>query len=99
MLTFDDVIESDHGNMLNSKVFGVSCYNPRTDKTFDVIKMDAFILIDEQGLPIIEDQPMFNTSIANDIKQRDNLTINAITYNVREVRKDGIGGIDVYLKD
>jgi len=99
MLKFDDVIESDHVNMLNSKEFGASCKNTRTDKTFDVIKTDAFILVDEQGLPIIEDQPMFNTSQANDIKQHDELTINAITYKVREVRKDGIGGIDVYLKD
>ena len=109
MITFDDALDSDHLNMLNSSEFGSSCLNTRTGKNFDIIKTDAFVLITEEGLPIIEDKPMFNTSmkmidslgavIATDIKQDDVLTIDSKNFIVREVRKDGIGGIDIYLKD
>lgn len=109
MSIFDDTLQSDHLNMLNSNEFGVICLNTRTDETFDIIKTDAFILVDEQGLPIIEDQPMFNTSmqmvdsngvtISTDIKQNDVLVIESKSFKVRESRKDGIGGFDIYLKD
>lgn len=97
--SFNDNLVSDHLNMISSDEFGVSCKNTRTGKTFDIIKTDAFISVTEEGLPIIEDKPMFNTIMSNDIKQEDSLTIDGKTFVVREVRKDGIGGIDIYLKD
>ena len=106
---FKDTLKSDHLNMLNSDEFGVSCFNARTGLTFDIIKTDTFVEVTEEGFPIIEDKPMFNTSmyminpdgnmIATDIKQFDTLTIDSKTFIVREVKKDGIGGLDVYLKD
>lgn len=106
---FDDTIESDHLNMLTSKEFGVSCLNTRTGETFDIIKTDAFISVTEQGLPISEDKPMFNTSkkmidqtgnvIDTDILQDDVLTILGANFRVNDVRNDGIGGFDIYLKD
>lgn len=99
MATFNDTIRNDHLNMLSSSEFGTSCLNTRTGLIFDIIKTDAFILVTEEGLPIIEDKPMFNTINTNDIKQYDVLTIESVSYSVREVRKDGIGGIDIYLKD
>ena len=98
MFSFNDTLNQDHQNMLSSSEFGISCLNARTSLKFDVIKTDAFILVDEQGLPIIEDKPMFNTIASNDIKQDDRLTIDGIDYIVRDIRKDGIGGIDIYLK-
>lgn len=108
-LSFDDTLESDHLNMITSSEFGKACLNIRTSKTFNIIKTDAFVLVTEQGLPIIEDKPMFNTSmnmidqtgalISTDIKQDDILTIETKSFKVRDVRKDGIGGLDVYLKD
>jgi hypothetical protein len=77
--------------------------------TFDIVKTDAFILVTEEGLAIIEDKPMFNTSmkmkdvngdlISTDILQEDVLTIELKSFKVRDVRKDGIGGFDIYLKD
>ncbi|MHA1193234.1 MAG: hypothetical protein ACTSP9_13210 [Promethearchaeota archaeon] len=95
--------------MISSNEFGVLCLNTRTTETFNIIKTDAFILITEEGLPIIEDKPMFNTSmkmidsngdiITTDIKQDDILTIETKNFKVRDVRKDGIGGSDIYLKD
>jgi hypothetical protein len=107
--SFKDNLELDHLNMVNSDEFADVCLNARTTLTFNIIKTDAFVLVDEQGLPIIEDKPMFNTSmkmkntsgviIATDIKQGDTLTINSKDYTVRESRKDGIGGFDIYLKD
>jgi len=108
MSAFDDTLESDHLNMISSDEFGVSCLNTRTGETFDIIKTDTFIEVTESGLPIIEDKPMFNTSnkmlkdgvlIDTDIKQDDVLTIEAKSYIVRENKKDGIGGFDIYLKD
>lgn len=96
---FKDTLVTDHQNMLNSNEFGVSCLNTRTSLTFDIIKTDAFIMIDEQGLAITEDQPMFNTIDSNDIKQKDTLTIEGKSFKVRDVRKNGIGGLDIYLKD
>ena len=108
MQTFDDSIESDHLNMLTSKEFGVSCLNTRTGETFDIIKTDAFISVTEEGLPISEDKPMFNTSkkmknsvgvvINTDILQDDILTIQGANFRVQDVRNDGIGGFDIYLK-
>jgi len=107
--SFNDILESDHLNMISSNEFGVLCLNTRTAETFNIIKTDAFILVTEEGLPIIEDKPMFNTSlkmidsggllISTDIKQNDTLTIESKSFIVRDVRKDGIGGIDIYLKD
>lgn len=109
MQSFKDTLNSDHLNMLSSDEFGVSCLNTRTGESFDIIKTDAFILVTEEGLPIIEDKPMFNTSnvmvdsggvtIPTDIKQEDVLTIENKNFKVRDVRKDGIGGLDIYLKD
>ena len=99
MKSFNDTLISDHESMLNSSEFGIACKNTRTGKTFDIIKTDAFILVTEEGLPIIEDKPMFNTIMSNEIKQEDVLTIDGKTFKVRDVRKDGIGGIDIYLKD
>jgi len=109
MSSFFDILESDHLNMISSNEFGVLCLNTRTTETFNIIKTDAFILITEEGLPIIEDKPMFNTSmkmidsngdiITTDIKQDDILTIETKNFKVRDVRKDGIGGFDIYLKD
>lgn len=108
MLGFDDSIENDHLNMLTSKEFGISCLNTRTSETFDIIKTDAFISVTEEGLPISEDKPMFNTSkkminsvgviINTDILQDDILTIQGANFKVQDVRNDGIGGIDIYLK-
>lgn len=108
-MSFDDTLESDHLNMITSDEFGVECLNTRTTETFDIIKTDAFVLVTEQGLPIIEDKPMFNTSmkmldqtgtlISTDVKQNDVLTIETKSFKVRDVRKDGIGGFDIYLKD
>ena len=107
--SFKDNLELDHLNMLSSDEFGDTCLNARTDLTFNIIKTDSFILVTEEGLPILEDKPMFNTSmkmedengvlIPTDIKQDDVLTIDSIDFTVRDVRKDGIGGFDVYLKD
>lgn len=95
--------------MLNSNEFGILCLNTRTNETFNIIKTDAFILVTEEGLPISEDKPMFNTSmkmingdgvlISTDIKQDDILTIESKTFKVRIAQKDGIGGLDIYLKD
>jgi len=109
MLSFDDVLEVDHLGMLTNKEFGVACLNTSNSQTFDIIKTDAFILVDEGGLPIIEDKPMFNTSLKHkdslgnlldtEIEQDDILTIEGKNYLVRDVRNDGIGGIDIYLKD
>lgn len=106
---FKDTLELDHLNMLSSDEFGVICLNTRTSETFEIIKTDAFIRVTEEGLAIIEDAPMFNTSmkmrdqngaiISTDIQQNDILTIEAKNFKVRDVRKDGIGGIDIYLKD
>lgn len=97
-MTFDGLIQSDHTSMLNSEEFGVSCTNGRTSKSFDVIKTDAFIEISSDGTAIIEGKPMFNTSALNDIKQYDTLAIGTSTFIVRDVKRDGIGGLDVYLK-
>ncbi len=99
MPSFNDTLDSDHLNMLSSNEFGTACLNTRTALTFDIIKTDAFIRVTEEGLPIIEDKPMFNTIMSNDIKQEDVLTIEGKSFKVRDVRKDGIGGIDIYLKD
>ena len=109
MPSFKDTLDSDHLNMLNSNEFGDSCLNTRTGESFDIIKTDAFVLVTEEGLPIIEDKPMFNTSmkmvdgngdtITTDIKQEDMITIDGKNFKVRDVRKDGIGGLDIYLKD
>lgn len=108
-LSFKDTVEFDHLNMLSSDEFGDACLNTRTGLTFNIIKTDAFVMVTSEGIPITEDKPMFNTSlkmmdtngslIVTDIKQNDVLTINAKNYTVRETRKDGIGGIDIYLKD
>lgn len=109
MLGFDDVLENDHLGMLTNKEFGVSCTNATKAQTFNIIKTDAFILVDAEGLPIIEDKPVFNTSknflngagvlTPIDIEQHDILTIDSKEYIVSDVRQDGIGGVDVYLKD
>lgn len=109
MIGFGDTLENDHLNMLTSKEFGVVCVNNTKNQTFNIIKTDAFILVDEGGLPIIEDKPMFNTSLKHRdntgaiidtvISQYDLLTIEGKNYIVRDTRRDGIGGIDIYLKD
>jgi len=108
MQTFDGSIKSDHLNMLTSKEFGVACLNTNTSETFDIIKTDAFISVSEEGLAISEDKPMFNTSkkMINDngdlidtvINQFHVLTIDSVNYIVGDVRNDGIGGFDIYLK-
>ena len=107
-LSFDDVIENDHLNIITSKEFGSVCVNNTTGQTFDIVKTDAFILVDAEGLPIVEDKPMFNTSknfLLNDVltplslTQFDDLTIDSRDFIVRDIRQDGIGGLDVYLKD
>jgi len=109
MLSFDDALEMDHLGMLNSKEFGAVCLNTSNSQTFDIIKTDAFIFVNDGGLPIVEDKPMFNTSLKHKnslgilidtiIEQNDILTIEGKNYLVRDARNDGIGGIDIYLKD
>ena len=108
-MNFDDTLENDHLNMLTTNEFGVSCLNTRNSQEFSIIKTEAFIQIDGEGLPITTEKPMFNTSLkfkdANDnlididIKQDDILAIESKNYLVFDIRKDGIGGIDIYLKD
>lgn len=108
MLSFDDMIKRDHLTMLNKDKFGTSCTNSTNGQVFNIIKTDAFVEITSDGLAIIEDKPMFNTSlnyidedgnIANTvINQHDVLVIDSISYIVRDVKKDGIGGMDIYLK-
>ncbi len=98
-LSFDEMLAKDHANMLNANEFGTPCVNTRTGDTFNIIKTDAFVSISDDGIPITEEKPMFNTLETNDIKQNDILTIGVKNYRVRDVRKDGIGGIDIYLKD
>ena len=97
-LSFDEMMKADHANMLSANEFGTPCTNTRTTLTFNIIKTDAFVSISDDGIPITEEKPMFNTLETNDIKQNDTLTIGLKTYRVRDVRKDGIGGIDIYLK-
>lgn len=108
MLSFDEMIKQDHLNMLTYSEFGEVCLNNRNSQSFNVHKTDAYIEVTAEGLPIVEDKPMFNTSknfISNgiltplDIQKYDILTIDSHNYIVREVRNDGIGGIDIYLKD
>lgn len=109
MLSFDDIIEQDHFSILNTNEFAAECLNNSNSQVFNVIKTDAFISVDGEGLPIVEDVPMFNTSkkyldedgIIQDVEitQFDVLTIEGNNYRVRESRPDGIGGIDIYLKD
>ena len=98
-LSFDEMMKADHANMLNASEFGTPCVNTRTGDTFNIIKTDAFVSVSDDGIPITEEKPMFNTLETNDIKQNDILTIGVKNYRVRDVRKDGIGGIDIYLKD
>ena len=97
-LSFNAMMAKDHSNMLNANEFGTLCTNTRTTLIFTIIKTDAFVSISNDGIPITEEKPMFNTLETNDIKQNDTLTIGLKTYRVRDVRKDGIGGIDIYLK-
>lgn len=107
--SFKDTLETDHLNMINSDEFGVSCLNTRTTEVFNIIKTDSFVRITEEGLAITEDKPMFNTSmkmkdssgvlIITDILQEDILIIEGSNFKVRDVRKDGLGGFDIYLKD
>ena len=108
-MNFKDTLETDHLNMLSTDEFAYSCLNNRTGESFSIIKTDAFLSVDDGGLAIVEDKPMFNTSkkmidsnddlVDTDIKQYDTLTIDSVDYIVRDVRQDGIGGLDVYLKD
>tara|TARA_R110001606_G_scaffold2504_3_gene10949 strand:+ start:2257 stop:2583 length:327 start_codon:yes stop_codon:yes gene_type:complete len=107
MLGFIDSLENDHQSMLNKEEFGSLCLNTRNAQEFTIIKTEAYIQIDGEGLPITSDKPMFNTSkktIVNklfvdlDIKQNDILTIDNINFRVFDIRNDGIGGIDIYLK-
>ena len=108
MLSFNDSLERDHQSMLNKEEFGSLCLNTRNNQTFVIIKTEAYIQIDSEGLPITSDQPMFNTSkkilfnklyVNLDIKQNDILTISTKNFRVFDIRNDGIGGIDIYLKD
>lgn len=105
---FKNSLVADHLGMLSSDEFGDTCLNNRTGETFEIIKTDTFVDIQENGIPIIEEKPMFNTCnvmtnslgniITTDIKQFDTLIIDSINYIVREVKQDGIGGLDIYLK-
>lgn len=108
MLSFNDSLEKDHQSMLNIKEFGSICLNTRNSQTFKIIKTEAYIQIDGEGLPITSDKPMFNTSkkvLENDIYvdldliQDDVITIDGINYLVFDCRPDGIDGIDIYLND
>jgi hypothetical protein len=106
---FDDTLENDHLNMLSINEFGTQCFNNRNSQTISVIKTNAFIQMNNEGLPITSETPMFNTSELYldengnksdvDILQDDLLTIESKDYYVFDVRKDGIGGLDIYLKD
>lgn len=98
MLTFDQSIFKDFESMLNTNEFAVQCINARTGQAFSAIWTDRSIEIDDQGMPIIQDQPMFNTSASNDIAQLDVLTIGIKKFTVYRTMPDGIGGIDVYLR-
>jgi len=108
MMGFDDVLLNDHFGMINNKEFGVKCTNTSNNQVFNIIKTDSFVLVSDEGLPIVEDKPMFNTSEkfkddlgviqTNSISQYDKLMIDGSFYTVREVRRDGIGGLDIYLK-
>lgn len=97
--SFNEMMKIDHANMLSSNDFGTPCLNNRTSVIFNIIKTDAFVSISDDGIPITEEKPMFNTLESSDIKQNDILTIDATNYKVRDIRRDGIGGIDIYLKD
>jgi len=98
-ISFDEMTKRDHSMMLNTSEFGVSCKNERTGVFFSVIKTDAFMSVSDDGYAINENKPMFNTLNDVDIKQEDLITIDGKTFRVRETKPDGIGGIDVYLKD
>lgn len=108
MLSFNDLQERDHQSMLNNNEFGSICLNNRSGQTFNIIKTEAYIQIDAEGLPITSEKPMFNTSkkvlvngvyVDLDLLQDDILTIEGIDYRVFDARNDGIDGIDIYLKD
>ena len=97
-LSFDEMIANDHEMMMNVNEFGISCTNTRTSRTFSVIKTDAFVSVNDDGIAITEDAPMFNTLFMNDVKQNDVLVIDGKEYRVRDIKRDGIGGKDIYLK-
>lgn len=108
MIGFNDVIENDFLGMLSNKEFAITCINTNNGQVFNIIKTDTFISIEEAGLPLIEDKPMFNTSkkhlfegnlIETIIKQHNILTIESKNYIVKDIRNDGIGGFDIYLKN
>jgi len=98
-MTFQELELQDHHAMLNSNEFGRSFTSTRTGVTFTAIVTDAFVKVDDSGLMVIEDKPMFNTMDTVDILEDDILTSGTKSYTVREFRRDGIGGQDVYLRD
>lgn len=108
-MTFKDTLENDHLNMITSNEFGEVCINNRNNQVFNVIKTNAYVEISGEGIPISSDKPMFNTSEkfinnigvleALDIKQDDTVTIDSKEFYVFDIRPDGIGGLDIYLKD
>ena len=109
MSNFDDMLANDHLGMVTNKEFGKSCYNRNSLQTFNVIKTDTYVTVDENtGIPIIDDKPMFNTPkqhledgilVDTILNHDDILEIENKTYKIRETKKDGIDGIDIYLKD
>jgi len=109
MSAFDDMLENDHSSMVTNEEFGKSCYNRNSEQTFNVIKTDTHVVVEENtGIPIINDKPMFNTPINHLVdgimvktilNHGDVLEIENEVYKIRETKPDGIGGMDIYLKD
>ena len=98
-LNFKQQQAKDFSGMLNTSEFAVACLNTRTTLVFGVIFNHAYIGVNDEGLPIVNDTPVINMQDTIDIKINDMLTIESSSYIVFEVRNDGIGGQDVYLKN
>lgn len=98
LLTFKTSISNDMLNMFNVNEFAVNCLNTRTGLTFGVIFEEVSVDVNNDGMPIILDNPVIYTQSINDIEQNDLLTIDGINYYVSKKPKDGINGTEVYLK-
>tara|TARA_B110000858_G_C17788281_1_gene468370 strand:+ start:994 stop:1296 length:303 start_codon:yes stop_codon:yes gene_type:complete len=98
MSSFKDQIGFDFNTMINTDEFASIVLNLRTNESFGAIKNDAYIGVDNEGMPITKDTPIINLQLKIDIKQHDMLRIDGIDFLVFEIQKDGIDGQDVYLK-
>ena len=98
LVTFKDTLDTDMTNMFNTNEFAVNCLNVRTGLIFGVIFEEVSVNVDGDGMPIILDNPMIYTKSNNDVLQNDTLTIEGTSYYVDRKPKDGINGMEVYLK-